>query len=56
MVPRDLVLRNQSYCLSRVGRRPPHDIWVHIAGIDLVRVGEEDFSVLEDNCRTPPGI
>ncbi len=56
IVPSDLVLRNPGYCLSRVGRRPPHDIWVHIAGIDLVRVGEEDFYVLEDNCRTPSGV
>ena len=56
MVPRDLVLRNPSYCLSRVGRRPPRDIWVHIADIDLMRVGEEDFSVLEDPCRTPSGV
>ena len=56
IVPEDLVLQNPSYALSRVGRRPPHDIWVHIAGIDLVRVGEDDFYVLEDNCRTPSGV
>jgi len=28
----------------------------HIAGIDLVRVGEKDFYVLEDNVRTPSGV
>lgn len=26
------------------------------AGIDLVRVGEKDFYVLEDNVRTPSGV
>ena len=38
------------------GRRPPGDIWVHIAGVDLVRTGEDGFYVLEDNARTPSGV
>jgi uncharacterized circularly permuted ATP-grasp superfamily protein len=29
---------------------------VHIAGIDIVRVDEKDFYVLEDNARTPSGV
>jgi uncharacterized circularly permuted ATP-grasp superfamily protein len=56
VVPADLVLRNPQYQLSMVDRRPPHDVWVHIAGIDLVRVDEQDFYVLEDNARTPSGV
>ena len=28
----------------------------HIIGIDIVRVGENDFYVLEDNTRTPSGV
>ena len=39
-----------------VGRRVPHDIYVQIAGIDVVRTGEDDFYVLEDNVRTPSGV
>ena len=39
-----------------IGQRPAHDVWVHIAGIDVVRVGENDFRVLEDNARTPSGV
>ena len=31
-------------------------VYTHIAGIDLVRTGPEDFYVLEDNCRTPSGV
>ncbi len=34
----------------------PHDIYVQIAGIDVVRTGEDDFYVLEDNVRTPSGV
>ena len=39
-----------------VGFRPPHDIYVQIAGIDIVRVDADTFYVLEDNARTPSGV
>jgi len=38
------------------GQKVPHDIYVHVAGIDIVRVDAEDFYVLEDNARTPSGV
>jgi len=56
IVPEELVLRNPGYSLAMVGKRPVHDIWVHIAGIDLVRTGPDEFYVLEDNARTPSGV
>ncbi len=56
VLPRDLVLRNPGYRPEMAGFRAPHDIWVHIAGIDIVRVDDEDFYVLEDNARTPSGV
>ena len=31
-------------------------IYVHIAGIDIVRVDDTTFYVLEDNARTPSGV
>lgn len=34
----------------------PYDIYVHIAGIDLIRDEEGTFYVLEDNLRTPSGV
>jgi uncharacterized circularly permuted ATP-grasp superfamily protein len=34
----------------------PHDIYVHIAGIDLIRDHDGIFYVLEDNLRTPSGV
>ncbi len=55
-IPADLVLHNPQYRPEMAGQRVPHDIYVHIAGIDLVRTGEDDFYVLEDNVRTPSGV
>jgi uncharacterized circularly permuted ATP-grasp superfamily protein len=34
----------------------PHNSYVQIAGIDIVRVDADDFYVLEDNARTPSGV
>jgi len=56
VVPEDLIYRNPYYRPEMVGLRLPHDVYVHIAGIDLVRTGEEEFYVLEDNARTPSGV
>ena len=38
------------------GIKVPHGIYVHIAGIDIVRIDADDFYVLEDNARTPSGV
>lgn len=56
IIPADLILRNPQFRPEIVGSRPPHDIWSHICGIDLVRTGASDFWVLEDNARTPSGV
>ena len=56
IIPPELILRNPFYRPEMIGRRAPHDIWVHIAGIDIVRVDDEEFYVLEDNARTPSGV
>jgi uncharacterized circularly permuted ATP-grasp superfamily protein len=56
IVPEDLVLQNPGYCLQMVGKKPPGGVWTHIAGIDLVRTGPDEFYVLEDNARTPSGV
>ena len=56
VVPTDLVLGNPQFRPEIVGRKIPHDIYIHIAGIDIVRIGESDFYVLEDNTRTPSGV
>lgn len=55
-VPRDQVLLNDTYRYQMQGVSVPQNVYTHIAGIDMVRVGAEDFYVLEDNCRTPSGV
>ncbi|PNG25827.1 circularly permuted type 2 ATP-grasp protein [Methylocella silvestris] len=55
-IPADLILNNPEFRPEMVGRPVPHDIYVQIAGIDIVRTGEDDFYVLEDNVRTPSGV
>ncbi len=56
IVPNDLVFQNAAFRPEMAGKAPPHDLWVHIAGIDIVRVDAETFYVLEDNARTPSGV
>jgi uncharacterized circularly permuted ATP-grasp superfamily protein len=55
-IPPELVYRNPGFRPEMAGRRVPHDIYVHIAGIDIVRTGDDGFYVLEDNARTPSGV
>jgi uncharacterized circularly permuted ATP-grasp superfamily protein len=56
IVPEDLVFRNPAFRPEMSGQSVPHDIYVHIAGIDIVRVDADTFYVLEDNARTPSGV
>ena len=56
VVPDDLVFRNPAFRPEMSGQSVPHDIYVHVAGIDIVRVDAETFYVLEDNARTPSGV
>lgn len=56
IIPRDLVEQNEAFEQVMVGMRPPSDVFSHICGVDLVRVGADEFYVLEDNCRTPSGV
>ena len=55
IVPEDLIFRNPVFRPEMNGQKVPHDIYVHVAGVDIVRVGS-DFYVLEDNARTPSGV
>ena len=56
VLPPDLIFTNPQFRPEIAGMRPPHGIWAHICGIDLVRTGPNDFFVLEDNARTPSGV
>src|SRR5262245_27391027 len=56
VVPEDLVFQNPVFRPEMNGQKVPHDIYVHLAGIDIVRVDADAFYVLEDNARTPSGV
>ena len=55
-VPADLILANEFYQPQMVNFEPPGGLYTHIAGIDIVRTGETEFCVLEDNLRSPSGV
>jgi uncharacterized circularly permuted ATP-grasp superfamily protein len=56
VIPARLVTGNEQYRREMLGFAPPGGVYTHIAGIDLVRTGPDDFYVLEDNARTPSGV
>ena len=56
IIPEDLVFQNPVFRPEMNGLKVPHDIYVHVAGIDIVRVDPDTFYVLEDNARTPSGV
>ncbi len=55
-VPQDIIIQNEAFVPEMVGVMPSRGIYAHIIGIDIVRVAENEFYVLEDNCRTPSGV
>jgi uncharacterized circularly permuted ATP-grasp superfamily protein len=56
IVPDDLVFRNPAFRPEMNGKPVPHNIYVQIAGIDVVRTEADTFYVLEDNTRVPSGV
>ncbi len=56
VVPAELILEHPCYVPAMRDIDVPHDTYVHILGIDLVRDAEGTFRVLEDNCRCPSGV
>jgi uncharacterized circularly permuted ATP-grasp superfamily protein len=55
-VPVEMIARNAAFLPQMIGVAPPGGVYTHIVGIDLVRTGENEFFVLEDNARTPSGV
>src|SRR6056297_2014584 len=55
-VPVELITRNEAFLPQMIGVTPPGNVYTHIVGTDLVRTGENEFYVLEDNARTPSGV
>jgi len=55
-IPIELIAKNDAFLPQMIDFRPPGGVYTHIVGTDIVRTGENDFFVLEDNARTPSGV
>jgi uncharacterized circularly permuted ATP-grasp superfamily protein len=56
VVPEWLIASGKCLLAKCTGLKPPHGIWCHITGTDLVRDGDGEIYVLEDNLRCPSGV
>ena len=56
VVPTDYVLKSREYRSRCAGISPPHGVWAHVCGSDLVRDADGKRYVLEDNLRVPSGV
>ena len=56
IVPRWMVYSCKHYRREMQGVSVPHDVYVSVAGTDLVRLPDGSFAVLEDNLRVPSGV
>ncbi|MEO9338938.1 circularly permuted type 2 ATP-grasp protein [Mesorhizobium sp. SB112] len=55
-IPKELIANNAAFLPEMIGVRPPAGVYTHIIGVDIVRISENEFYVLEDNARTPSGV
>ncbi len=55
-IPVELIAHNDAFLPQMMGVSPPGNVYTHIVGTDVVRTGEDEFFVLEDNTRTPSGV
>ncbi|MFL1895240.1 circularly permuted type 2 ATP-grasp protein [Aquimarina sp. 2-A2] len=56
IIPKELIFSSASYLKQLQGFEPPKDIWCHITGSDLIKGGDGQYYVLEDNLRCPSGV
>lgn len=56
VVPAYVLEQSENFRKECVGFSPPLGVWAHICGTDLVRDGDGEFYVLEDNLRVPSGV
>jgi uncharacterized circularly permuted ATP-grasp superfamily protein len=56
IIPEQQILGNKLFRPEMRGFHVPGDVYVHVAGIDIVKTDQDQFYVLEDNLRTPSGV
>jgi uncharacterized circularly permuted ATP-grasp superfamily protein len=56
IIPIEMIYSCEHYLREMHNLKVPHEIFVHISGIDIIRDSDGTFYVLEDNLRTPSGV
>jgi uncharacterized circularly permuted ATP-grasp superfamily protein len=56
VIPRHYVEEAKHFRREFMGFNVPRNIYIHICGTDLIRDGEGEYRVLEDNGRCPSGV
>jgi uncharacterized circularly permuted ATP-grasp superfamily protein len=56
IIPIDLIYSCEHFLREMHNLKVPHNIFVHISGIDIIRDSDGTLYVLEDNLRTPSGV
>ena len=56
IIPAGQITGNSAFRPEMKGVRVPGDVYVHVAGVDIVKTDANEFFVLEDNLRTPSGV
>src|SRR5579864_4570959 len=56
VIPEEIIRSAKCFRAPCVGMSPPRGVWCHITGTDLVRNGDGQIYVLEDNLRCPSGV
>lgn len=54
--PAEVLANSKNFRPQCVGVHPPHGVWAHICGSDLIRDKDGTLYVLEDNLRVPSGV
>ncbi|MDO4978433.1 MAG: circularly permuted type 2 ATP-grasp protein [Eubacteriales bacterium] len=55
IIPEEFIFSSPGYLKECEGIMPPHGIFSHISGIDLVQAKDQSWYILEDNLRVPSG-
>jgi uncharacterized circularly permuted ATP-grasp superfamily protein len=56
VIPREIVYSCQQFRRQMRGLQVPRNVYVAVAGVDLLRLSSGEFVVLEDNLRVPSGV
>ena len=56
VIPEEVIRSATFFRPICIGIDPPNGVWCHITGTDLVRHGDGQIYVLEDNLRVPSGV